>query len=198
MWTKQSKPFFQPLTFVKLRCLNWNLSLLTLSPTFLLIWRSLSLIDNFRNQTNCFCLTVAQHNRILFMSKFVVDSLGCTLQVHRKKNVKEKCPKNWLCQGLLTVDAEGRVKPGRVTGPPCTSARECFSLVEARERRGILDEFNAMADSNIQNVYLQGLIVTEEPEGDKPRVFKNYFYYAQTSDMFWIQVCLEFCSILKS
>lgn len=59
-----------------------------------------------------------------------------------------------------------------MTGPPCTYARECFSLEEARERRWILDEFNVMADFNIQNMYLQGLIVTEEPEGDKPRAFK--------------------------
>lgn len=86
-----------------------------------------------------------------------------------------------FAKGLPTVDTKGRPKPGRSTGPSCKCASECFSLVDGRERRWVLDQFNTMADRNLQNLYLRGLIVAEEP-GEIARAFRSYDYYVQTSD----------------
>ena len=103
---------------------------------------------------------------------------------------KRNIHKNALARGLPMVDSLGRVKPGRKTGPPCKCNRECFAMVNEVERRWILDNFNAIGDWSLQNVYLRGLIIAE-PQMDG-RSFKTFSYFAQTSQLSRTQVSLEF------
>lgn len=107
-----------------------------------------------------------------------------------------------FARGEETTDYLRRRKPARTTGPACACKRECFDKVCERERQHILQTFNALADTNLQNVFLRGLIVGEEPQRlgpggcqgvNKPGKEKKrslvYRYCVQQSDFQRIQVC---------
>ena len=107
-----------------------------------------------------------------------------------------------FARGQATTDCRGRPLPPRKTGPSCGCRRECFTQVDDQERRKILETFNGMGDTSIQNLYLRGLIVGKDPkrlgaggclgiskpEKDRKRAF-SYEYFVQTSDLKRIPVC---------
>ena len=107
-----------------------------------------------------------------------------------------------FARGKETTDYLGRRKPARTTGPACDCKRECFDKVCERERHYILQTFNALADTDLQNMFLRGLIVGKEPQRlgaggckglNKPGKEKKhslvYEYCVQQSDFKRIQVC---------
>jgi len=104
--------------------------------------------------------------------------------------------------GKETTDYLGRRKPARTTGPACACKRECFDKVCQRERQHILNTFNALADTNLQNMFLRGQIVGKEPQrlgaggykgvnkpGKERKRSLVYEYCVQLSDFKRIQVC---------
>lgn len=107
-----------------------------------------------------------------------------------------------FARGEETTDYKGRRKPAREQGPACDCKRECFSKVSGRERQNILSTFNALANRNLQNMFLRGLVVGKQPERlgaggckgvNKPGKGQKralvYEYYVQQSDLTRIQVC---------
>ena len=107
-----------------------------------------------------------------------------------------------FARGQATTVCRGRPLPPRKTGPSCGCCRECFSEVDDEARRRILETFNGMGDTSIQNLYLWGLIVGKvpkllgaggclgmsKPEKDRKCAF-SYQYVVQTSDLKRIPVC---------
>lgn len=124
------------------------------------------------------------------------NSFGCFL-FSWKRNARKIA----LAQGEATTDYKGRHIPARKTGPPCRCRRECFHKVNEGERRHILETINSMGDTTVQNMYLRGLVIGEEPKrlgaggckgvnkAEKERKCSlSYSYYVQTSDLKRIQV----------
>jgi len=114
----------------------------------------------------------------------------CLSRTRWKRNVH----KNAFAKGEATIDCKGRFKPGRETGPDCGCSFECFTHINAEQRRWILAQFNILGTSSRQNIYLRGLIVAEEPKRrvgkERQRSF-SYRYYAQTADKIRKQVYSE-------
>ena len=75
-----------------------------------------------------------------------------------KINARKKA----LNSGKPTRNRNGRFVPARVTGPDCGYKLECFQNVDEEERKRILESFNGLADYNLQNIYLRGLIDSRE------------------------------------
>ena len=53
-----------------------------------------------------------------------------------------------------------KAAPARTTGPDCMCKRKCFEKVTETERASILKAFYLLANKNLQNVHLFGLIRT--------------------------------------
>lgn len=105
-------------------------------------------------------------------------------------------------RGEETTDYLGRRKPAREIGPACACKRECFDKMCERERRHVLQTFNALANTNLQNMFLKGLMVSKEPQrlgaggckgvnkpGKERKRSLVYEYYVEHSDFKRIQVC---------
>ena len=84
----------------------------------------------------------------------------------RQRNVK----KAKRAKGEEYVSASGNVVPPRVTGPPCTCKRRCFSKFTDEQKEIIVESFNGLADKGLQDAYLHGLISARDVKRRRPRI----------------------------
>ena len=113
------------------------------------------------------------------------------------RNVKKMA----LNSGQQTTANKGKCVYARETGPDCGCKLECFQNVNADDRKLIIDRFNKLANYNLQNVYLRGLIVAKniqragahgmhgKADGEKPQKRKcSYEYWAPTKTLNRVKV----------
>jgi len=65
----------------------------------------------------------------------------------------------------------GKTIPARKPGPSCKCRRKCYKMVSERERAIILKQFNGLANQEIQDAYLFGLISSTEVKRRKARTY---------------------------
>ena len=68
-----------------------------------------------------------------------------------------------------TSPSTGKTNPARSTGPPCTCKKRCFELVSEDEKRSLLEAFNGLANKDLQDAHLFGLIVSRDIKRRRPR-----------------------------
>ena len=63
----------------------------------------------------------------------------------------------------------GRVVPARTTGSPCKCKRKCYEQFTDDQKSNILQQFNALANKELQDAHLYGLISSSEVQRRRPR-----------------------------
>ena len=63
----------------------------------------------------------------------------------------------------------GKTVPARGTGDPCQCKRRCFDLFSAVERVAVIDAFNSLANKELQDAHLFGLIASSPIRRRRPR-----------------------------
>ena len=78
----------------------------------------------------------------------------------RRRGRKEK--------SIYMSPTRGKLFPLSI-GPPCTCKKRCFELISDNEKQQLLEAFNGLANKDLQDVYLFGLIVSNEIKRCSPR-----------------------------
>ena len=63
----------------------------------------------------------------------------------------------------------GKAVPRRETGPDCHCRKECFQRLLAEEKARLLEAFNGLADKDLQDAHLFGLIQPCQVKRRRPR-----------------------------
>ena len=85
--------------------------------------------------------------------------------------------------------------PARTTGPDCMCKRKCFEKVSETERASVLEAFYWLADKNLQDAHLFGLIQASpvkrrRPRGAMPKTDHKAIYTYSVS-IHWALGCLS-------
>lgn len=101
---------------------------------------------------------------------------GSSNTPHRRKwprnpeNWKKSVAKAKRAKGEeYTSPCTGMIVPARATGPNCHCKMGCFERVSTEERARLLDAFNALANKDLQDVHLFGLIQSNPIKRRRPR-----------------------------
>ena len=68
-----------------------------------------------------------------------------------------------------TSPATGKTVLARATGPDCLCKRRCFRSISEKERASIFEAFYQLADKNLQDSHLFGLIQSSPVKRQRPR-----------------------------
>lgn len=63
----------------------------------------------------------------------------------------------------------GNLMPARTTGTLCKCKKKCYELFSDGQKGDIIKEFNALADKQLQDAHLFGLITSSEVKRRRPR-----------------------------
>ena len=114
------------------------------------------------------------------------------------KRIKRKCLRN---RGKEYIDSNDALIPPRVCGKECKCSLRCFESISREDRDNILSDFNNLADFDVQNAYLHGLIQSIEPKrryttkGRDSKRKTTFQYYLRVHSR-QRKVCLTaFCSM---
>ena len=82
-----------------------------------------------------------------------------------KQNAAKKRAKGEEYQSPST----GKTVPGRSTGPLCSCKKRSFERITDEEKRQILEAFNGLANKDLQDAHLFGLVVSNAVKRRRPR-----------------------------
>lgn len=103
-----------------------------------------------------------------------------------RKNVK----RDKVVRGETYRNASGRTVPAKKMGPACTCRRKCFSRIDVEIRDRNFAAFYALADKELQDAHLCGLISSRkvqrrrQRDGSRPERNETYVYRVSFSTGF--------------
>ncbi|CAG4931633.1 unnamed protein product [Parnassius apollo] len=127
----------------------------------------------FQNQTN-----EANDKGMNILDEFNTDNPCPSTSGIAPKKRKSANPSQWkrnvikksIATGKGYLNYKGREIGERKTGPDCCCKKyKCFVQINEEDRKLILENFNKLEETYVQNVYLGGLIKTENVERERSK-----------------------------
>ena len=96
----------------------------------------------------------------------------------KRPKKRPRNPESWKRNAAKAKRAKGeehtspsseKTIPARSTGPPCTCKKRCFELISDDEKRQLMEAFNGLANKDLQDAHLFGLIVSKKIKRRRPR-----------------------------